>query len=230
MSRKSAPVSFGSVKPKPPLVMPGQRVGLLGGSFNPPHEAHQLITDTARRRLNLDAVWWVVTPGNPLKSHGELAPLDERLALCEDMTPNPAIKITAFEADLPSAFTAATLRFLKRRFPAVRFVWLMGADNLATFHLWQDWQAISDQMPIAVVDRPGWRLKALSEKTATKLRQSYVPELYAKSLPMMRAPAWTFLTGRLSRLSSTQIRQKRRLSIGNEKAMIKPAMLAEQAF
>ena len=210
MSRKSAPVSFGSVKPKPPLVMPGQRVGLLGGSFNPPHDAHQLITDTARRRLGLDAVWWVVTPGNPLKSHGELAPLSERLSLCEDMTPNPAVKVTAFEADLPSAYTAATLAYLKRRYPGVRFVWLMGADNLATFHRWQDWQAIAAQMPIAIVDRPGWRLRALAEKTAISLSRSYVPELRAKMLPIMKPPAWTFLTGRLSRLSSTEIRENRR--------------------
>lgn len=209
MSHKSAPVSFGSIKPKPPLVMPGQRVGLLGGSFNPPHDAHRLITGTARRRLGLDAVWWVVTPGNPLKSHSELLPLSERLKLCEKMTSNPAIKITAFEEDLPSSYTAATLAFLKRRYPGVRFVWLMGADNLATFHLWQDWQTIANQMPIAVVDRPGWRLQSLSQKTAHYLRRSYVPEQRASALPLLNAPAWTFLTGRLSRLSSTEIRENR---------------------
>ena len=209
MSHKSASVSFGSIKPKPPLVMPGQRVGLLGGSFNPPHEAHCLITSTGRQRLGLDAVWWVVTPGNPLKSHSELAPLSERLKLCERMTSNPAIKITDFEKDLPSAYTAATLAFLKRRYPRVGFVWLMGADNLATFHLWQDWQTIVNQMPIAVVNRPGWRLQSLSQKTAHYLRRSYVPEQRASALPLLNAPAWTFLTGPLSSLSSTEIRENR---------------------
>ncbi len=210
MSRKSAPVRFGSVKPKPPLAFPGQRVGLLGGSFNPPHEAHRLITGTARRRLGLDAVWWVVTPGNPLKSHNELAPLAQRIVQCRQLTPNPKIKITAFEADLPSAYTAATLSFLKLRYPGVHFVWLMGADNLATFHHWQDWREITREMPIAVVDRPGWRLPSLASKAAKFLSRSYVPELRARRLATMPAPAWTFLTGPLSRLSSTEIRNSRR--------------------
>ncbi|MGI9410304.1 MAG: nicotinate-nucleotide adenylyltransferase [Hyphomicrobiaceae bacterium] len=209
MSLKSAPVRFGSVKPKPPLVGPGQRIGLLGGSFNPPHEAHRSITWTARRRLGLDAVWWVVTPGNPLKSRGELAPLDERLRLCRQLVGNPKVKITAFETDLPSAYTAASLAHLKLRFPSVRFVWLMGADNLATFHLWQDWQEIARQMPIAVVDRPGWRLPSLARKAAHFMRRSFVPEHRAKGLATMPPPAWTFLTGRLSSLSSTEIRNSR---------------------
>ena len=182
LSRKSAPVRFGSIKPKPPIVGDGQSVGLLGGSFNPPHSAHRLITGTARRRLGLNAVWWVVTPGNPLKSHGELAPLDERLALCRQQAPNPKIKITAFEQHLPSAYTAATLAYLKQRYPTVNFVWLMGADNLATFHRWQDWRDIAQLMPIAVVDRPGWRLPSLAAQAAGFLSRYYVPEQQAKIL------------------------------------------------
>lgn len=208
LPRKSAPVKFGSIKPKPPLAFAGQRIGLLGGSFNPPHAAHRLISGTARRRLGLDAVWWVVTPGNPLKFHGDLAPLEKRLKLCRELVPNPKIKITAFEVDLVSAYTAATLAFLKMRYPTVKFVWLMGADNLATFHLWQGWQDITRQMPIAVVDRPAWRLPSLSSKAACFMARNYVPELKAQTLASMEPPAWTFLTGPLSKLSSTEIRSK----------------------
>ncbi|MGI9523960.1 MAG: nicotinic acid mononucleotide adenylyltransferase, partial [Hyphomicrobiaceae bacterium] len=117
MSRKSAPVRFGSIRPKPPLALPGQRIGLLGGSFNPPHDAHLLITRTARRRLGLSSIWWIVTPGNPLKSHSALTPLASRMALSQKLTNNPRIKVTGFEADLPSAYTAATLGHLKLRYP-----------------------------------------------------------------------------------------------------------------
>jgi nicotinate-nucleotide adenylyltransferase len=209
VSRKSAPVRFGSIKPRLPLAGSGQRVGLLGGSFNPPHDAHQLITGIARRRLGLDAVWWVVTPGNPLKSHDELLPLEERLRLSREMVSDRRVRITAFEQDLSSAYTAATLSYLTNRRPDVHFVWLMGADNLATFHRWQDWRGIAETMPIAVVDRPGWRLKGLASEAAQALRRSFIPEQHAMALPMMQAPVWTFLTGPLSTLSSTEIRAGR---------------------
>ena len=210
MSRKSAPVRFGSIKPRLPLAFAGQRIGLLGGSFNPPHDAHRLITGIARRRLGLDAVWWVVTPGNPLKSHDDLLPLDVRLAQARALVPNPKVVMTAFEKDLASAYTAATLAYLRHRHPGVRFVWLMGADNLAGFHGWQDWREITQLMPIAVVDRPGWRHKALAGRAARSLWQSFVPEQRARLLPLMQPPAWTFLTGPLSPLSSTEIRERRR--------------------
>jgi nicotinate-nucleotide adenylyltransferase len=211
LALKSASERFGSIRAKLPLVGQGQRIGLLGGSFNPPHAAHRLITHTALRRLQLAAVWWVVTPGNPLKSHDELAPLAERMRLCREMTGgDPRIKITDFEADLSSAYTAATLGFLKQRFPTVRFVWLMGADNLATFHKWQEWQGIAESMPIAVVDRPQWRLKSMASHAAERFCNAYLPESAARKLPAMTAPAWTFLTGPLSDLSSTAIRAARR--------------------
>ena len=128
--------------------------------------------------------------------------------MCRELTPSPRVTVTAFEQDLPSAYTAATLAHLKLRHPGVRFVWLMGADNLASFHHWQDWRAIARDMPIAVVDRPGWRLRSLAGKAALFLRKSYVPEQYAAILATMSPPAWTFLTGPLSPLSSTEIREK----------------------
>jgi nicotinate-nucleotide adenylyltransferase len=202
-----APDRFGRVKGLP-ATGPGQRIGLLGGSFNPPHVAHRQISEVVLKRLGLDQIWWLVTPGNPLKGRGELAPLAERLALCRAMAKNPRIEVTAFERDLPTAFTAGTLAFLKRRSPLVRFVWIMGADNLAGFHHWRRWREILTMVPVVVVDRPGWRLKALASKAARAFAGSRVPEARAMGLVAMPPPAWTFLTGPLSSVSSTDLRRK----------------------
>jgi nicotinate-nucleotide adenylyltransferase len=207
---KSAPVRFGSIKVRPPLALPGQRIGLLGGSFNPPHAAHRLISEMALKRLGLDRVWWMVTPGNPLKSKSELATLADRLGACRAIARDPRIIVTAFEADLGTAYTAATLAFLKARYPRVRFVWLMGGDNLAGMHDWQHWRDIFASMPIAAIDRPGWRLKALSSPAARAFATARVAEASAGALPARTAPAWTFLTGPLSELSSTVLRAIRK--------------------
>ncbi len=206
MPGRSAPRSFGSVRVKPPLVQPGQRVGVMGGTFNPPHDGHALISQTALRRLGLDQLWWVVTPGNPLKANGGLPPAKDRMALCRQLAPDTRMRITSFEEALGTPYTAATLAFLKRRYPGVQFVWIMGADNLASFHRWQDWRGIAATMPIAVVDRPGWRLRALASPAAQWMRRSFVAEDKAGSIPRRKAPAWTFLTGPLSNLSSTELR------------------------
>lgn len=197
---------FGSMKAKPPLAGPGQRVGVMGGSFNPPHAAHVLVARTVLKRLRLDQLWWVVTPGNPLKSHGGLAPLADRLALARSLVPGPRVKVTAFEAELGTSYTAETLGFLAERARGVRFVWVMGADNLAQFHRWSGWRTIARLMPVAIVDRPGWRHKALASPAARALSRYRVPETRAAGLASMRPPAWTFLTGPLSPLSSTGIR------------------------
>jgi nicotinate-nucleotide adenylyltransferase len=150
----------------------------------------------------------MVTPGNPLKSHRELAPLEERLELCREMAGgDPRIRITDFEKDLPSAYTAASLAHLQLRFPQVHFVWLMGADNLATFHKWEQWRSIAAIMPIAVVDRPNWRLTAMGSPSARFMHRFYKPEEKATILAASPAPAWMFLTGPLSDLSSTAIRR-----------------------
>lgn len=207
---RSTPSSFGTVRARTPLAEPGQRIGLLGGSFNPPHAAHLSASRIALRRLGLDWVWWIVTPGNPLKSHGELESLASRMAACRQLIDDTHILPTAFEAELPTAYTAVTLAFLKRRHPQVRFVWLMGADNLASFHRWQHWRQIAQLMPIAVVDRPGWRLKALASPAGRALARWRRPETEAGRLPLMPAPAWIFLTGPLSPLSSTLLRAAKR--------------------
>jgi nicotinate-nucleotide adenylyltransferase len=219
-----ASTPLGRIKARPPHAAPGQAIGLLGGSFNPPHAAHRMISEAALKRLGLDKVWWVVSPGNPLKRRAEAAPLAERLALCRAVARNPHIVITAFEADLPTPYTASTLAFLKARSPLVRFVWIMGADNLAGFEKWQRWREIFTMVPVVVVDRPGWRLKALASKAARAFAAARVPEADARGLAQRPAPAWTFLTGPLSQVSSTALRNKakRRMQPVAKKAHTRP--------
>ncbi|MDR6820525.1 nicotinate-nucleotide adenylyltransferase [Neorhizobium sp. 2083] len=184
----------------------GMAVGLFGGSFNPPHEGHLLVAEIALRRLGLDQLWWMVTPGNPLKSRSELASLDDRLAMSEKLIDDPRIKITAFEKTLGGSYTADTLAFVKAKNPLVHFVWVMGADSLKTFHHWQKWQTIASTFPIAVIDRPGATLSFLSSKMARTFDYARVDEDDAGTLWKRRAPAWTFIHGPRSALSSTAIR------------------------
>lgn len=191
---------------KIPPALPEQRIGILGGTFNPAHDGHRHISVMALRRLGLQKVWWMVTPGNPLKNNGGLPPLDERAAHAERVARHPAITVTGLEAGIQTRFTYDTLAILKQRFPATRFVWLMGADNLAQFHRWQGWQEIARLMPIAVIDRPGSSLATRSSVAAQALARFRVREGEASALPSMEAPAWTFLHGPRSDLSSTAIR------------------------
>lgn len=200
--------SFGSLRVHTPDAPPGARIGIMGGSFNPAHAGHLIVAEAALKRLELDQLWWVVTPGNPLKEHNGLAPLAARIEACRALTKNPRMKMTGFEAELGSPFTAVTLRFLKRRYPECRFVWVMGADNMASFHRWQNWRGIAASMPIAVVDRPGWRHKALASRAAHALSRARIPEACAERLPLKIAPAWVFLTTKLSNLSSTALRAR----------------------
>ncbi|MGV0818624.1 nicotinate-nucleotide adenylyltransferase [Martelella sp. AMO21009] len=193
----------------PPL-QPGMTVGLFGGSFNPPHEGHLLVAKLALQRLGLDQLWWLVTPGNPLKSGNGLAPLAERLALSDTMARDPRIRVTAIERTLGTAYTARTIRHIIRRNPAVHFVWIMGADNLGDFHRWQEWRRIAATVPIAVIDRPGATLTYLSSKAARTLDRARVPERTARALPRMEPPAWTFIHGPRSAVSSTALRQENR--------------------
>lgn len=204
--RRSAPVHFGSLAAKLPHTEPRQRIGLLGGSFNPAHAGHRGMAQIALRRLGLDRMWWVVTPGNPLKSRRELLPLDERVALAQSMADDRRIVVTDFEKDLGSSFTAATLQHIRWRRPGVRFVWVMGADGLAQFHRWQHWRQIFQLMPIAVVDRPGWRLRAMASPAARAFARQRLPEIRAMGLAGREPPCWTLLSGPLMAISSTEIR------------------------
>jgi nicotinate-nucleotide adenylyltransferase len=192
-----------------PHVEKGLAVGLFGGSFNPPHAGHALVAEIALRRLALDQLWWIVTPGNPLKSGNELAPLAERLMLSEQTAQNPRIKVTAFEAAHNVRYTADTLALVRARNPGVDFVWVMGADGLRDFHRWQRWRKIVMTFPIAVIDRPGSTLSFLSSMVAKTFDYARVDEIDAPRLARMKAPAWTFIHGPRSLLSSTAIRAKR---------------------
>lgn len=193
------------------LPAPGQRIGLLGGSFNPAHEGHVAISEEALRRLNLDEVWWLVSPQNPLKSASGMAPQDVRAETAAALLRTSKIRVTTLETVFGTAYTAETLCLLVRRFPRVRFVWLMGADNLIQIDRWQDWSKIFNTMAIAVFDRPTYSLRALAAKAARRFARYRWRESDSKSLADRAPPAWVFLHNRLNAQSSTAMRaaQKR---------------------
>jgi len=191
-----------------PPSAPGMRIGLFGGSFNPPHDGHRLVAETALRRLHLHQIWWMISPGNPLKRQGDLKSLEQRVAMSRMLVRDPRIRVTTFEAEYNLRYTAETIAFVRRRRPGVHFVWIIGADNLAGFHKWQNWQTIVETIPIAVIDRPGATLAFLSAKMAKRFDLARVDEAHAADLALRKAPAWTFIHGPRSFHSSTQLRRQ----------------------
>jgi nicotinate-nucleotide adenylyltransferase len=196
-----------------PPAAAGMRIGLFGGSFNPPHAGHLHVGRMALRRLGLDRLWWLVTPGNPLKERAGLPTLAERMTMARAMARDPRIVVTGFEAELAAPYTIETIRFLQRRLPGVRFVWIMGADGLASFHRWQDWEEIAARVPIAVIDRPGQTLRAPFAKAGRVLAPGRLPESEARALAGCEPPAWVFLHGRRSHLSSTALRAREQAEV-----------------
>ncbi len=188
-----------------PVAGDGQVVGLLGGSFDPAHCGHVHITRTALIRFGLDRVWWLVSPGNPLKLRGP-APLADRLAGARALMRHPRVTVTDIEARIGTRHTAETLAHLHDLYPRVRFVWLMGADNLAQFHRWQDWRSIMDNVPVGVVARPGDRISARLSKAAEVYQHYRLPAYASALLGRMPAPAWCFINLPLSDQSSSAIR------------------------
>jgi nicotinate-nucleotide adenylyltransferase len=189
-----------------PQAYRGERIGLFGGSFNPPHEGHLHVAEQALRRLQLDRVWWLVTPGNPLKDTGILAPLAERLAACEELARDRRMVVSALELGLTTRFTADTLHHITMRHPGTDFVWVMGADNLGQFHRWDRWRAIANLLPIAVVDRPGSTMALHNAPAAEALARFRIDEDDSSLLASKSPPAWTFLHGPRNALSSTALR------------------------
>jgi nicotinate-nucleotide adenylyltransferase len=189
---------------------PGQRIGLFGGTFDPPHEAHLAACLLAMKRLRLDRVWWLVTPGNPLKNTSALAPLDDRVAAARALARHPGLVVTGLEAEIGARYSFDTVRYLVSHCPGVHFVWIMGADNLRGFHRWQNWRGLAALVPIAVVDRLGPSLYALGSVAGHALARWRVAENAAPFVPAMRPPAWIFLHGLKSPLSSSALRATRR--------------------
>ncbi len=205
----------------PATVRPGReagRVGLLGGSFNPAHAGHLHLSLVALKRLDLDAVWWLVSPQNPLKPTAGMAPLAERLAGARAAARHPRIMATDMEARLGSRFTADTLRRLKRRFPGIDFVWLMGADNMLQIPRWRRWAAIFETVPVAVIARPAYCWNAMHGKAALRYARSRVGERAASGLARRQPPAWHYLATRLHPASATEIRAGRQTPFGGPKA------------
>lgn len=196
-----------------PMARPGRIVGLLGGSFDPAHEGHAHITREALKRFGLDEVWWLVSPGNPLKSKGP-APLDKRLAVARQVIQHPRVRVTALETKLGTRYTAETLARLNAAYPGVTFVWLMGADNLASFHRWDRWREIMATVPIGVLARPGERLSARLSPAARRFRRQKLRAREALMLAQMAPPAWCFVNVPMSAASSTRIRESGGWSAG----------------
>lgn len=185
------------------------RVGLLGGSFNPAHAGHLHIARLALQRLRLDQVWLLVSPGNPLKDAAGMAALADRMASARGIADGRRIVATGIEAWLHTRYTFDTLQALRRRFPRVRFVWLMGADNLVQLPRWQRWQGITRSMPFAVMPRPSYNQRALASLAAHRLRPELHAARAAPALASNAAPAWTFLPARQNALSATALRTNR---------------------
>lgn len=197
---------------RPPLLYglgrrSGGRIGLLGGSFNPAHEGHLHISRLALQYLGLDAVWWLVSPQNPLKSSDEMAPFAARFASAGAMARHPRIAPSDLETQLGTSYTVDTLTALKARMPGVRFVWLMGADNLIQFPRWANWQDIAATVPIAVWGRPTYSTRAMLGKTAQRFARNRIALEFARHLPMAEPPAWAFFPIRLHTASATELRR-----------------------
>jgi nicotinate-nucleotide adenylyltransferase len=186
----------------------GQRIGLFGGSFNPAHQGHVMVALYALKHLQLDWVWWLVSPQNPLKDPSITDDYAKRLAYTRRLAKHPRFIVTDIEAQMQTRYTAETIETLERLRPDARFVWIMGADSLASLHRWHHWLDIADMVPIAVLARPGYSIKALRGRAATRFAAD------RKSPPAAvvsaKAPAWTFVTMPLRKESSTAIRKRRK--------------------
>ena len=187
------------------MAKPGQVIGLLGGSFDPPHAGHEHISKEALKRFGLDRLWWLVSPGNPLKTDGP-APLADRMQAACAMMQHPRVTITDIEAQLGTRYTAQTLVALRRRYPGVRFVWLMGADNLAQFDQWRDWRWIMETVPVGVLARPEERLRARGAKAADIYRGCRLASRDSHALGQRTAPVWCFVNVAMRDVSSSDIR------------------------
>lgn len=200
-----------------PFALSGQCIGLLGGSFDPAHEGHIRLTEEALKRFGLDRVWWLVTPGNPLKTR-QPAPIDERIAYARRIMDNPYVDVTGLEVRLGTYQTVDTITALQKYRPYLRFVWLMGSDNLVQFNQWDHWRQIAARVPIGVLSRPGSRLEARMSKAAQIMAAARLPEAQARLLGSSPPPAWVMLNMPMLSASSTAIRAARSVVVAQRKS------------
>lgn len=189
-------------------ITPRARVGLLGGSFNPAHQGHLHISRVALNKIRLDQVWWLVSPQNPLKSASGMAPLKDRMDRARQVASDPRIVVTDIETELKTQFTVDTISALKRRFPDQKFVWLMGGDNLVQLPRWRNWREIMRGIPIAIIARPGFTVRARMSRAARMFSTAQISEHAALTLPDRQPPAWVMIEERLHSASSTAIRSQ----------------------
>lgn len=182
-------------------------IGLLGGSFDPAHQGHAHITTEALKRFGLDRVWWLVSPGNPLKVLGP-APIERRLSMAREVMQHPRVEVTDLEVRLGTRYTAETLGQLFKIYPGVQFVWLMGADNFATLHHWDNWEWIMDRVPIGILARPGQRISARMSRAAGAYERYRLRGREAPRLCIAKPPAWCFVNVPMDSSSSTAIRAR----------------------
>jgi nicotinate-nucleotide adenylyltransferase len=192
---------------KLPLALPGQSVGLFGGSFDPPHKGHQHVAKSALKMLGLDQIWWMVSPGNPLKKIAP-APMTDRMNACRDLATHPAMHVSDIEAQLGTHTSADLLSHLLARRADLNFVWIMGADNLEELHQWADWQAIMESVPVAVFARPGYRIASRFSPAAQTYRSAFQRRSKIRLLKHKVAPAWGFVNLPMIDISSTQLRNR----------------------
>ncbi|UWQ15438.1 nicotinate-nucleotide adenylyltransferase [Aliiroseovarius sp. M344] len=190
-----------------PYARSGQVIGLLGGSFDPAHRGHVHITREALKRFGLDRVWWLVTPGNPLKANGP-APIDLRVQHARQMMQHPRVTVTDIETKTGTRYTAETLQAIQGLYPGVQFIWLMGADNLADFHRWERWEWIMENVPVGVIARPGDRVAARMSPAAERFQHAKIPGRSARLLARAVAPAWSLINVPMVDISSSQIRAR----------------------
>ncbi|WP_164659522.1 nicotinate-nucleotide adenylyltransferase [Tropicibacter sp. Alg240-R139] len=190
-----------------PYARAGQVIGLLGGSFDPPHAGHVHVTREAIKAFGLDRVWWLVSPGNPLKARGP-APLGQRMAAARALIDDPRVEVTDIEAQIGTRVTADTLADMRRLYPGVRFVWLMGADNLAQLHRWGNWREIMETVPVGVVARPGDRISARMAPAVRAYGGARLDGQARRLLGRAQAPAWCFVNVPMVDISSTDIRAR----------------------
>lgn len=182
------------------------KVALFGGSFDPPHEGHRLVAQAALRALNVDYVWWLVSPQNPLKSHKPKA-IDRRVAAVQKLADDRRFIVSDEETRLGTFYAIDTVRALQTAYPQVSFIWLIGADNLVGLHRWKDWQRLMREIPLAVYPRPGAAHKAALSPAARAFDYARLDAAAAAQLPLYQAPAWVMLDGARSSLASSQLRQ-----------------------